>query len=573
MAGSTREARVDVIGRDRASAAFKSAAKGAEDANAKIKNLKDGFGKAVGPALALGAAVAVASRMLDRGLAQSLSRATAQVALGEKGYAALSAAAEKNAHVLGLSRAEFIASAGQTARLTKNLGFSQQEAAKFGSTMPDLAAKLSMLSAGTTSAAEASDMMSSALAGEFDPLQRLGIAISAARVEQEAATISKREGGRVTTEQAKALAVLEIVQRQTTDASKVATTEAGKQARKVAEAKAQIKEFADSITAAALPALASFTGALNDNVKATTEADGILGKLGGAARTAGTGWEVYWNWLGKVTGETDNQTAAAEQQAPALDAAAQAANDAKVAQDKLYSQLQRTTEAQIKQSEVMFGTRDAARDYEAAIDAAAAAVRENGRTLDITTPKGRANEAALDDIAKAALRQREAMLKAAASGPQLDAALASSRAALQAAGERFGMTTPRAKAYADQILGIPKAVATTVSLSTGDAMQKLDTLIQRIALVNGKIVRLQVAANSANVREGRSASFGDGGSSWVEFAAGAGWSPSSGRSSPPVVNNAVRVFIDGDEVRSIVHEEVDVAMASMAWQDATGGRL
>jgi len=44
------------------------------------------------------------------------------------------------------------------------------------------------------------------------------------------------------------------------------------------------------------------------------------------------------------------------------------------------------------------------RDYEAAIDDARKALEENGKTLDINTEKGRANQAALDDIADTAVK-------------------------------------------------------------------------------------------------------------------------------------------------------------------------
>lgn len=49
------------------------------------------------------------------------------------------------------------------------------------------------------------------------------------------------------------------------------------------------------------------------------------------------------------------------------------------------------------------------RDYEAAIDAATQALKDNGKTLDIHTEKGRANQAALDGIANVAIEVAEGM--------------------------------------------------------------------------------------------------------------------------------------------------------------------
>lgn len=55
-------------------------------------------------------------------------------------------------------------------------------------------------------------------------------------------------------------------------------------------------------------------------------------------------------------------------------------------------------------------SRDAARQYEAAIDALTESVKENGHSLDIHTEKGRANEEAIDNIAKAAYNARQAAI-------------------------------------------------------------------------------------------------------------------------------------------------------------------
>ncbi|WP_344340987.1 hypothetical protein, partial [Streptomyces rhizosphaericus] len=53
--------------------------------------------------------------------------------------------------------------------------------------------------------------------------------------------------------------------------------------------------------------------------------------------------------------------------------------------------------------------RASARDFEASGDDATAALRQNGRTLDINTAKGRANSAALDNIAGSALKVADGM--------------------------------------------------------------------------------------------------------------------------------------------------------------------
>jgi TP901 family phage tail tape measure protein len=102
--------------------------------------------------------------------------------------------------------------------------------------------------------------------------------------------------------------------------------------------------------------------------------------------------------------------------------------------------------------------RDAARDWEQAIDDAAVALEENGATLDISSQKGRDNEEALDRMADAALRVLEDMV---AAGENTDVAQAQMREALVQTGIRMGMSEQDAEDYAEQILLIPKAPVTT----------------------------------------------------------------------------------------------------------------
>lgn len=111
---------------------------------------------------------------------------------------------------------------------------------------------------------------------------------------------------------------------------------------------------------------------------------------------------------------------------------------------------------------LVLGLRDASRGYEAALDEATAALKENGKTLDTTTEKGRANEAALDAIASSANDVLESMI---ASGEPLDsvsAKLGTQREALIQTATRFGMTKEAATAYADSVLQIPSRATTTV---------------------------------------------------------------------------------------------------------------
>lgn len=101
---------------------------------------------------------------------------------------------------------------------------------------------------------------------------------------------------------------------------------------------------------------------------------------------------------------------------------------------------------------------EAAASYEAALDEISAAVEENGRTLDITTEKGRANQDALFGIADAGRALMTASAEAGASQGELRAQLEGTYDDLVAAGEQMGLTADDARLLAEQILGVPGGV-------------------------------------------------------------------------------------------------------------------
>ena len=214
---------------------------------------------------------------------------------------------------------------------------------------------------------------------------------------------------------------------------------------------------------------------------------------------------------------------------------------------------------------MFFTGRAAARDYQAAIEAATASVKENGRTLDITTAAGRANQAALDAVAQAALRQRDAMLKAGASQEALDVQLRQSRDQLIATGQRFGLTRAEAEKYASVLGKVPDVIRTSIVINTSSAMVQIDTLISRLAYVQGQVARVTSAANNANNREGRSADFASGGS-WDRASGGRVGGPSQ-------VNVTTSVLLDGAPFYAMTQSAVRASERRQDWKAYAGRRF
>ncbi|MDN5930108.1 MAG: phage tail tape measure protein [Pseudonocardia sp.] len=142
--------------------------------------------------------------------------------------------------------------------------------------------------------------------------------------------------------------------------------------------------------------------------------------------------------------------------------------------------------------------RDAARQFEAAVDDASAALKENGNSLDINTKKGRANQAALDGVARAALEQIGAMQANGASQRDLQKTLDTSRDRLETVARKFGMSKAEARAYADQVLKTPKAVTTTITAKTEAAKAAVAAFQSSLNGIQGKSVLITVRYNTVN---------------------------------------------------------------------------
>lgn len=118
---------------------------------------------------------------------------------------------------------------------------------------------------------------------------------------------------------------------------------------------------------------------------------------------------------------------------------------------------------------------------EAAIDSATDALKDNGRTLDINTEAGRANQGALDGIAAAALKLAESQRQTDASTAEMTASAQRARDAFVATAQQMGMTKTQAEQLANSYGLIPSKVATDVSApGATTSKSNVDLLMQSI---------------------------------------------------------------------------------------------
>ncbi|MGN6413783.1 phage tail tape measure protein [Flexivirga sp.] len=129
--------------------------------------------------------------------------------------------------------------------------------------------------------------------------------------------------------------------------------------------------------------------------------------------------------------------------------------------------------------------------FEAALDDATKALKDNGRTLDIHTEKGRANRTALDQIAASTDKWAANTFKTTGSQRQANAVIAEGRKHYIAMAKSMGMSAKDAENLADKLFKLPPGTDTSVKVDGIDgAIYKLDKADNLVVSLNGKHVTI-----------------------------------------------------------------------------------
>jgi phage-related minor tail protein len=179
---------------------------------------------------------------------------------------------------------------------------------------------------------------------------------------------------------------------------------------------------------------------------------------------------------GAVNGSTVTQV---KDLARGLGTQAELADSATESQDKL-------NKAMADYSNTLLSLRGDQRAFEAAIDDASASVKENGKTLDITTAKGRANADALDQIASAGIKLAQQTPQGANAQKHFADTMATTRSRLIAAAEKMGSTREQARKLATQILGVPRARNIRITSNIDSQVSKIKGLQAQLNRVAGR---------------------------------------------------------------------------------------
>jgi len=195
--------------------------------------------------------------------------------------------------------------------------------------------------------------------------------------------------------------------------------------------------------------------------------------------------------LGEVGPAAQGAAAATDENASAVDRLVAAQDAGTFAVDGYTDALKELVEQQREAAGVVLSTRDAQRSYQEAIDAAAAAAKENGNTLDSTTEKGRANAAALDAIAESGWDLIDSMRESGSSQEDLQAKVQKVRDQFLKQASAMGMSKSAAEDLADELGLIPESIDVQVAVDTTRATRYInDWLIKN----DGQRIRVYVDA-------------------------------------------------------------------------------
>lgn len=200
--------------------------------------------------------------------------------------------------------------------------------------------------------------------------------------------------------------------------------------------------------------------------------------------------DEYADWMG---GKVPAAVAAAQR---AQEGAAGSASKVKAEYEKQKVAVKDAAEALFEYANVALALSGNAIGFEAAIDNMTAALKENGRTVDINTEKGRANVSALNQMASASGTYIEALVKNGATTAEVTAVTQRAREEFVNTATKMGMTKDAAQALADKYGLIPKNVATQVQmLIDQNSMNEVERTIQWASRT--RQVSLRVTATGA----------------------------------------------------------------------------
>ena len=237
-----------------------AAKRGLDSAATSMDKFKSGVRKAAVPAALVGAAI------IKFGADAAASASRTQQAFGGvdavfgKNADTVKKWADSAAGSIGLAKSEYGELATLIGSQLSNAGLPLDVVTKKTKGLIDQGADLAAMFGGTT--ADAVAALSSAMKGEFDPLEKYGTSLSAAKISALMAAEGTDKLTGKAAQQAKTLATLKLITQQTAKAHGAAAREQDTLAARTEQARASFENLKSDLGTALLPILAAVAGVL-----------------------------------------------------------------------------------------------------------------------------------------------------------------------------------------------------------------------------------------------------------------------------------------------------------------------
>lgn len=207
--------------------------------------------------------------------------------------------ADEMARQFGTVKTEFIDAAQGFGAAFKAIGTPVDDAAKLGNQLAKLA--MDMASFKGTANADAFTALAAALRGEFNPLERYNVMLSAAAIEQEALSTGLIKSAKDMDEAAKKQATLSLIMKKSVDMQGDLERTAGDTGNAWRKFTGTVQNTADSIGTSLMPAISAVTTALGDmaqwvasSVESSKDAiKGWADSIAAAIRAVPDAWDTF----------------------------------------------------------------------------------------------------------------------------------------------------------------------------------------------------------------------------------------------------------------------------------------
>lgn len=205
-----------------------------------------------------------------------------RVVFGDSARLIISQADEMAAR-FAVVREEFIGAAASFGAMFKGAGASQRDAAVLGNQLAQLGLDMRSFAGGTTTAEEAFTALAAAMRGEFDPIERFNVFLTADAVAAHAVASGLARSKTEVDNYAKKQAALALILEQTKDQQGDMAKTIGDTGPQMEMLRGNLTNLAATIGETLLPTVNSWVSSLNDRLGPAMEATGFWARRAGDA--------------------------------------------------------------------------------------------------------------------------------------------------------------------------------------------------------------------------------------------------------------------------------------------------